>query len=50
MHATKKYNVTEKGEAGASVDPVGSGRVYVVVEMKESGMVLWSLDLRRRGK
>jgi hypothetical protein len=27
---------TEKGKAGASVDPVGSVRVYVVLEPKET--------------
>jgi hypothetical protein len=35
----------EKGEAGASVDPVGCVRVYMVSEL-----VLWSLHLRRKGR
>jgi hypothetical protein len=30
-------SITDKGEAGASVDPVGSVRVYVVSELKETG-------------
>jgi hypothetical protein len=27
----------EKGEAGASVDPIGSVQVYVMTELKEPG-------------
>jgi hypothetical protein len=27
----------EKGEDGASIDPIGSVRVYVVTELKEPG-------------
>jgi hypothetical protein len=31
------YPFPEKGEAGASIDPIGSVRVYVVTELKEPG-------------
>jgi hypothetical protein len=39
------YPFPEKGE-----DPVGSVEVYVVTELKEPGMVLWYLHLRRKGR
>jgi hypothetical protein len=31
------YQFPEKGEAGVSVDPLGSVRIYVVTELKEPG-------------
>jgi hypothetical protein len=31
------YPLPEKGEAGASIDPLGSFRVYMVAELKEPG-------------
>jgi hypothetical protein len=40
----------EKGEAGASIDSVGSVRVYVVTELKETGNGVMVSASKEEGK